>query len=143
MKENIEKTYITKSQTHKLDSFLEHIAVSHNLYNYIGAISMAINYALDVLNDDAIISFSHCKDGICLSIICNNNDFSKVNFSDKNCKEFEKLFIIKSLTDNIKIIDNGKQMQLFFNIDGIEEQLALDRKEKLQAFFHNKTAFAK
>ena len=55
MKENIEKTYITKSQTHKLDSFLEHIAVSHNLYNYIGAISMAINYALDVLNDDAII----------------------------------------------------------------------------------------
>ena len=124
------------------EAFMERICENYKLYNYIGAISMALEYALKLANDNIWLSFCHVKDGVCFSVQTDDNRFASINLSDGN-NDDDVLFIIKHLSDSINISENGNSMELFFSIDGVEEELLMKRKEKLKNYSLHKFSTAK
>lgn len=134
----MEKIYITNGQISKFESFMEPIYEKYRLYSYAGAIHIAIESVLNIVNQDIILSFSHYKDGICFSIEVNSDLFSQISFSDTKNQNFDALFLIKHLANSIDISQDGKIMKLFFSIDGIEEELSVSRKEKIKAYSFRK-----
>ncbi len=134
----MEKIYIAKGQYAKFETFMEQICEKNRLYNYIGAMNMALENVIKFANQDLILSVSHYKDGIHFSVQVDNDLFSSISFSDTTNADFETLFLIKSLPDDINISADGKSIDLFFAIDGIEEELAMSRREKIKAYSFRK-----
>lgn len=100
--------------------------------------NMALENVIKFANQDLILSVSHYKDGIHFSVQVDNDLFSSISFSDTTNADFETLFLIKSLPDDINISADGKSIDLFFAIDGIEEELAMSRREKIKAYSFRK-----
>lgn len=135
----MEQIYIKQGLFSDFETFMEQICEKKRLYNYIGAITTALENVLRYADCDTVISYSNYKDGICFSVTAESDKFSSISFSDTAGTDFESLFIIKCLTDTVNISRDGKTMDLFFSIDGIEEELAVSRREKIKAFSSKRT----
>ncbi len=136
----MEQIYIDKGNNTKLAKFLEQICNRNLLYNYIGAMDMAIESALNLVSSDATLTFSHHKDGVCFNLTAQSPVFHSLSNIDSDITHSEYLFLIKHLTDKINISEDGKTMELFFSIDGIETELVMHRKEKFKAYSFRKVA---
>ena len=133
------KIHIPKGNTYLFETFMERICENYKLYNYIGAMSMALEYALQLADDNTCVSFRHVKDGVCFSLQTDSGRFAAINLTDGDNTD-DVSFIIKHLSDAINISRNGSVMELFFSIDGVEDELVLKRKEKIKTYsLHNLT----
>ncbi len=139
----MEKVYITKGNYSGFETFLEQVCDKYHLYNYIGAIDIAIEKVLEVAQADVLLSASNTKEGICFSFEAKESIFSKISFSDRDNPMFDTLFIIKNLSDYIQISEDGKVMNLYFYINGIEEELVIKRRENIKSYSSNKLSMAK
>ena len=139
----MEKVYITKGNYSSFETFLEQVCDKYHLYNYIGAIDIAIEKVLEFVQTDVIISSSNTKDGICFSFETKEDVFSQLSLSKEDKPVFDTLFVIKNLSDCIQISDNGRVMNLYFYISGIEEELVMKRKESIKTYSLSKLSMAK
>ncbi|MBR1774805.1 MAG: hypothetical protein IJ759_04680 [Bacteroidales bacterium] len=138
----MEQIYIKKGQFSEFETFMEQVCEKNRLYNYIGAIDIALESVLKIADCDIVMSYSHYKDGICFSVQTDSDKFSSLSFSDTSNNNFESLFLIKNLTDTVNISRDGKVIDLYFSIDGIEEELAVSRKERIKSFSCKRLAIA-
>ncbi|MBO6117215.1 MAG: hypothetical protein J6P44_01585 [Bacteroidales bacterium] len=136
----MEQVYIKKGENAALNAFVEKICDINRIFNYIGAINIALENVLKFADSDIILSCSHHKNEICFSVQTEDDKFACISFSDTDNKDFETLFLIKMLADSVNISQEGKQIDIFFTITGIEEEITVNRKERIKAYSPVKAA---
>lgn len=139
----MEKAYITKNQINKAHNFVEHICVKYRLENYFGAISVSFENLLALLDNQVFVSFSHCKGGVCFSFESESCDFRKINFDSENLDDYLSVFLIKSLSDEVNVSAKGDKLEMCFYVDGVEKEIAIGRREKIEAYSHRNSMVSK
>ena len=134
LKRTMDTIKIEQNQFQILESFIEHVCESRHIYNYIGAISVTMENVMSLAKCNAEITVSSYKDGICFCINTENNSFDFNAFAAALSSENEQIFIISSLSDKAEVSNDGKTLSLYFRIEGIEEELFVDRKQKINTY---------
>ncbi len=148
-----QKTIRLKSEPaslNQLERLIEEVCDAHNLnHSYLGCISVAVTEAFENAlthgnqNDPKkiiIVDFQKTSAGVTFSIKDDGNGFNHQAIpdlkDDGKDKEFpgRGIFLIKSLTDNVKFNEKGNQIDLGFKTTGINIETSVDRAEKFQVY---------
>ncbi|MBQ4420105.1 MAG: hypothetical protein II878_00995 [Bacteroidales bacterium] len=125
----------------RVEEFIEGICADNHLHNYMGSISVAISTALSLSQGDITLCFEKCVGGVCFTIKTEKeNNFSSL-VSEDTTQDNEFSFLINALTDEIEVKDEGKTLDLIFYVSGIDEELAMRRKELLHEYSLNVLKF--
>ena len=121
----------------RVEEFIEGICADNHLHNYMGSISVAISTALSLSQGNITLCFEKCIGGVCFTIETEKeNSFSSLMNQEAN-QDNEFSFLINALTDEIEVKDEGKTLDLIFYVNGIDEELAMRRKELLHEYSLN------
>lgn len=123
----------------RVEEFIEGICADNHLHNYMGSISVAISTALSLSQGDMTLCFEKCVGGVCFTIMTENGNFSSLLNADNQDNEFS--FLLNALTDEIEVKDEGKTLDLIFYVSGVDEELAMRRKELLHEYSLNVLKF--
>jgi hypothetical protein len=135
MKNNREEKYILFNEPNTIEEFTERICDRNHIYNYFGSISMVLDAAFSILKKDITLSFEQCVGGVLFSMT-GKEDISKVlNLNQDSSFLNENQLLIKMLTDEINIINNGKTLEMIFYVNGIEPELFAQRRERVNEYF--------
>lgn len=138
MKNNSEEKYILFNESNKIEEFIEGVCNKNHLYNYMGSISMVLNAAFNIANEDIKLSFEQCVGGVLFSITANEQVFKDISLDKDSSLLEENQLLIKMLTDEVNIVNKGKTMEMIFYVNGIAPELLTQRKEKINEYFsHN------
>ena len=125
----------------RVEEFIEGICADNHLHNYMGSISVAVSTALSLSQGDITLCFEKCVGGVCFTIKTEKeNNFSSL-VSEDTTQDNEFSFLINALTDEIEVKDEGKTLDLIFYVSGIDEELAMRRKELLHEYSLNVLKF--
>ena len=87
-----------------------------------------------------ILCFEKCVGGVCFTIMTEKiNSFSSLLNADNQDNEFS--FLLNTLTDEIEVKDEGRTLDLIFYVSGVDEELAMRRKELLHEYSLNVLKF--
>jgi serine/threonine-protein kinase RsbW len=140
----------TLTNLHAVNQFIEDICDHYNIFNsYFGHILTAVNEAVQNAimhgnhNDPdkyVEIQFEQRPDGLCFVIKDEGNGFNPNEYPDptditNDGKIGRGLFLMQSLSDELNISDGGSTIELFFNITGIDQDLAANRAAKVNSYF--------
>ncbi len=131
-----------------VERFVEEICDNYNLNNtYFGNILIALTEAFNNAvvhgnhNDPdkkVTIIFDIGYKGLSFSVTDEGNGFDPEKVpnpvdveNDADSEKGRGLFLIRSLTDNVKFLDNGRSLELVFEIEGIGQKTM---KKRLQLF---------
>lgn len=135
---------------HAVNHFIEDICDHYNIFNsYFSNIVTAVTEAVQnaILhgnkNDpgkNIEIIFTSRSDGLCFTIRDEGKGFNIADLPDPTDLNNDGLsgrgiFLMKALSDELIFLDGGKTVELFFNITGIDRELAVSRKEQLNQYF--------
>ncbi|MDR1724870.1 MAG: hypothetical protein LBR28_00545 [Bacteroidales bacterium] len=140
MKSELNKIRVDKSNAYKIGRMIEDICDKYNLHNYFGLISTTVAYAgnivLSALNDDEriIFTFNQCIGGVSFSLKSERNIFENLDFNIDYTSQSPEL-IIKMLTNEVYIQQEGKELEMVFYVNGIEPAQLLTRQDKLKTYF--------
>lgn len=124
----------------RVEEFIEGICADNHLHNYMGSISVAISTALSLSQGDMTLCFEKCVGGVCFTIMTEKiNSFSSLLTADNQDNEFS--FLLNTLTDEIEVKDEGRTLDLIFYVSGVDEELAMRRKELLHEYSLNVLKF--
>ena len=118
----------------RVEEFIEGICADNHLHNYLGSISVAVSTALSVVEGNITLCFEKCIGGVCFTI---NTETENSFSSDKIIKEFENHEEIMINVIEIEIKEDGKVLDLIFYVNGIDEELAMRRKELVHEYSKN------
>lgn len=121
----------------RVEEFIEGICADNHLHNYLGSISVAVSTALSVVEGNITLCFEKCIGGVCFTINTETeNSFSSL--INENAEQDNELsFLVNALTDEIEIKEDGKVLDLIFYVNGIDEELAMRRKELVHEYSKN------
>lgn len=140
----------SKENIHAVNHFIEDICDHYNIFNnYFGNILTAVTEAVqnamvhgnnNDLNKKIEIVFQSKADGLSFAISDEGNGFNVEALPDPtdltNDGEMGRgLFLMKSLSDEMSFHDNGATVELFFNITGIDQELAASRVAQVNKYF--------
>ena len=150
MKKSTLKLKSTTTEIHRIEKFVEDICDYNNINNtYFGNILVAVTEAFENavihgnLSDPAktiTIGFEAKPKGLMFEIKDEGMGFDVTAVPDATDvennpdKKGTGLFLIRSLADEVRHIDNGRCIQMLFYISSINLQMATDRVQKLNAF---------
>lgn len=123
----------------RVEEFIEGICADNHLHNYMGSISVAISTALSLSQGDMTLCFEKCVGGVCFTIMTEKGNFSSLLNADNQDNEFS--FLLNALTDEIEVKDEGRTLDLIFYVNGVDEELAMRRKELLHEYSLNVLKF--
>mgnify|MGYP003536980073 CR=1 FL=1 len=144
------KSKISLNQISKIESLVENICQEHNISCYYGAIVVSIEQILDLIISyygsafsNKVISFyfEQCVGGVSFSIECSDEIFSNIVFNeDKDLdSEFDiDVLLISKLSDRVIVSEDGKKIELLFFVNGIAQELLLQRQEKIKEYNSNR-----
>jgi serine/threonine-protein kinase RsbW len=135
---------------HQVERLIEEICDNHNLnHNYLGCISVALteafNNALDhgnKNNPDKFITVTCEKTSTGLNF-CIKDEGDGFNFhsipdikDDGQEKVFpgRGIFLIKTLSDGVRFIEPGNEIEIGFKISSINYETSVDRIKKLKDY---------
>lgn len=134
---------------HLVSRFVEDICDHYNIFNsYFGniltAVTEAAQNAIEHGNNNnpekkVEITFKSRSDGLFFTVTDEGDGFDIGNLPDPTDLENDGmagrgLFLMKTLSDEISFDDNGKTITLFFNITGIDRELAVSRADQLEKY---------
>lgn len=160
MKKHTLKIKSELSEIHEVERFVEDICDYYNINNvYFGNIIVAVTEAVEnsIIHGNkqnsfksVIINFETNKNGIVFSIEDEGIGFNYNIVPDPTdiVSNIEKkgtgIFLIKTLTDKALFLDNGRKLQLQFNINSINRELYTKRMQHVDEYFKaNKEIFEK
>lgn len=135
---------------HAVNQFIEDICDHYNIFNsyfsnIITAVTEAVQNAIlhgNKNNPDKKIEilFTARTDGLCFTVTDEGNGFNINDLSDPTDLNNDGLagrgvFLMRALSDEITFLDGGRAVELFFNITGIDQDLAVSRVEQLNHYF--------
>jgi serine/threonine-protein kinase RsbW len=141
---------------HAVNQFVEDICDHYNIFNsYFGNILTAVTEAVQNAithgnHKDAskkiTILFTNRTDGLSFTITDEGNGFNPETLPDptdlnNDGSKGRGLFLMKSLSDEMTFLDGGRTVELFFNITGIDQDLAFGRVEQLNKYFQTVKQF--
>jgi serine/threonine-protein kinase RsbW len=135
---------------HIVTRFIEDICDHYNIFNsYFGHILTAVTEAVQnaILHGNqnnpekkVELRFENRPDGLCFTISDQGQGFDPETLPDptdlaNDGQKGRGIFIMKTLSDEIAYADGGRTVELFFNITGIDQDLAAGRAEQIQKYF--------
>lgn len=130
MKREVLETY--NNEALKIEQFVECLCRENHIHNYFGSISVALLSAVDLTKGKLNIIFQKNKKGVCFTIEAEDRYFALL--SEKAQTEDNSLFLIKNLSDEISVAQEGKVLIMSFYVSGIAPELAIQRKELITGF---------
>jgi len=154
MKRDFRELAITgKKEISKLERFVEEICDYYNINNeYFGNVLLATTDAAAILfslsdspdNSEVRITFGRNNRGLVFKIRLGNFEDSTEDSEDILDREIRKhklsrdIYIIKALTDEIKISVNARTIVLVFYVSSINYEKSLQRINELKDYWHKK-----
>jgi hypothetical protein len=151
MKKDYRELVITgKGEIYKIEQFVEEICAYHNINNeYFGNILLATTEAAEILlsvNDReregvVTVKFDRNHKGLVFKLNSGNGTSENEESQDILDQEIRKhklgkdIFIIKALTDEIKISVNAKAITLVFYVSSMNYEKSLERINKLKEYW--------
>lgn len=123
---------IYNNETFKIEQFVECLCRENHIHNYLGSISVALLSAVDLTEGKLNIIFQKDKKGVCFIIESESKYFALL--SEDIQTEDNSLFLIKSLSDEISVTQEGKVLTMSFYVSGISPELAVKRKELINSY---------
>lgn len=123
---------IYNNETLKIEQFVECLCRENHIHNYLGSISVALLSAVDLTEGKLNIIFQKDKKGVCFTIESEDKYFALL--SEDIQTENNSLFLIKSLSDEISVTQEGKVLTMSFYVSGISPELAVKRKELINTY---------
>ena len=114
-----------------LDVFGFEIPSVHGGYSFVNNIE----------NREIVFYFEQCVGGVSFSIECSDEIFSNIVFNeDKDLdSEFDiDVLLISKLSDRVIVSEDGKKIELLFFVNGIAQELLLQRQEKIKEYNSNR-----
>ncbi|MBR1769497.1 MAG: hypothetical protein IJ748_03475 [Bacteroidales bacterium] len=127
-----DKISTDRNQLQINQSFIEGVCFSNHLYNYLGTISVAVLTAIDMTDLPITILFDKCVGGVCFSLKAENPVFSSLN--EFSAEGNDTMLLLSLLADGTDIREDGRVLDLMFAVNGIDQELAMQRQEKLSSY---------
>jgi len=143
-----------KSDLHEiseLERFVENICDYYNLNTtYFGNIMVAVTEAVENAivhgnqqdtNKSVYIHFDFSQKGIDFTVEDEGTGFDYLSIPDatdaQNNPERKGagIYLIKVLADEVSFLDNGRRIQMIFNITSINNEIYVNRKKHLEEYF--------
>lgn len=137
-------------EIHKIENFIEEICDQYNIFNsYFGNILTAVVEGCEIIIEHIekaqldkryiTVSFHSKKDCLAFNIQSPveifKKEFLEEDFSDNEYDHRKKYLIIKYLSDDLEIFDNGKQCTVNFYISSINYDKTVERNTLLNEYF--------
>jgi serine/threonine-protein kinase RsbW len=134
---------------HAVNHFIEEICDHYNIFNsyfsnILTAVTEAVVNAIEHGNRNdpykhVEISFSTRNDGLCFTVSDQGVGFNPESLPDptdpgNDGSVGRGLFVMKSLADELVYSNGGSTVELFFSISGIDQELAVSRKEQVKNY---------
>ncbi|MEI6122347.1 MAG: ATP-binding protein [Bacteroidota bacterium] len=139
-------------EINEVEKFIEDICDYYNINNsYFGNIIVAITEAVENAiihgnHSDASkkinVSFDSSKKGISFTIEDEGNGFNVNSIKDPTDVESNPdkkgtgIFLMKALADEVIFSENGRKIQLIFNITSINQEVYMNRKKNVDEYLH-------
>lgn len=113
-------------------------AICNDLHidNYCATIAVAVSnsaeYAVTIAGDsnsDLTVTFDYCRGGVLFTIASQQVCFDEVKMMD------ESMLMVKMLSDQVEVADNGHALQLMFAVEGISSRESVQRQAVLEKFY--------
>lgn len=125
-----------------VENFVRAICDDNHIVNYYATISVPVMKAVEhaILGGSSsqlTLLFSHCHDGITFSIQADTPSFSPIaaeQVPPAGSPE-EALYLISMLSDQMEVSDEGRTLQMTFDLQGIDTNEACNRVEVLEQFY--------
>ena len=141
----------TPHNIHQIERFVEDICDEYNINNtYFGNILVVLTEAVENamkhgnsydITKNVEISFTSKPEGLSFIIKDEGNGFDISNIPDptdlkSNPDELKGrgIFCIRTLADEVRFFDGGKSLEILFKISSINNEMALDRINKLKYY---------
>jgi len=146
MKKEILQIKSEKTNMIAVQSFIEGICDSYNIYNYFGTISMAVFEAVEnaIVHGNkedkeklVNIEFSQCKGGLKFQITDTGEGFEYNQYKElpEQSGSGEGLFLIQNLANKVVFSNKGSSVELTFFVNGVDVAKAVSRKIALEQYF--------
>ncbi len=135
-----------------VNQFVEDVCDHYNIFNsyfsnILTAVTEAVQNAIEHGNKNdssrmVEISFSSGTEGLSFTITDEGNGFDPSTLPDPTDLSNDGsvgrgIFLMRSLSDDIQFLDNGRTIELTFNISGIDQELAVQRAGQLNRYFQS------
>lgn len=135
-----------KSNIVAVQNFIEDICDHYNIHNYFGTISMAVIEAVENAiehgnkeSKEKIVSvgFEQCDGGLKFQVSDEGQgfDFMKFNELPEESGSGEGLFLMQTLSNKVKFLNNGSSVELTFFVNGIDVAKSVSRQVALEQYF--------
>jgi serine/threonine-protein kinase RsbW len=157
MGRNIKKIELasTIKNLYLVEKFVEEICDEYNIYNsYFGNIMITLTEAVknaivhgnqDNINKFVTVEFESGVFGLRFRIEDQGNGFNHnqipdpTDLSDDSFENAGKgIFLIKSLSDEVNFIENGKIIEVTFKISSINQEMLFERTQQLKSYYLGK-----
>ena len=144
-KREVKFTSILKNEI-IIQEFIEEICDQFNINNtYFGNIIVAVGEAVEnaIIHGNknnpernVTVEFHSDQKGLSFKIKDEGDGFDYNETSDPIDSNYDKkgLFLIKSLCDNVAFSDNGRIIELIFNIASVNETVVSEREKHLRTY---------
>jgi serine/threonine-protein kinase RsbW len=157
-----QKTLRLKSKPesiHQIERLIEEVCDSNNLnHNYLGCITVALTEAFTNALDHGnkrdpekfiTVTFEKTSTGLMFKIKDEGEGFNFHNIPDVKDDGQEKvfpgrgIFLIKTLSDELRFIEPGNELEIGFKTSSINFETAVDRVKKLKDYSESAKKVAK
>ena len=144
MKNEITKIKVSKSNAYQIGRMLENVCDKYNLHNYFGLISTSIIQAAEIAferlqsEDKLEFSFAQCVGGMSFMLSSEAKIFADLDLSEDIVQDGEPQTpeaIIKSLTNEAYILEEGSALEMIFYVNGIEPHQLRVRQDRVKEYF--------
>ncbi len=137
-----------RENINKAERFIEEICDIYNIFNnYYGNIMLAVTEAVENAivhgnnydsNKRVRIEFESARTGLLFRVSDQGDGFDPAQVPDPTTDESGKvgrgLYLMRKLSDEIRFNDNGRTIELVFEIASINQQTAIDRRKSLKQY---------
>lgn len=113
-----------------VDTFIHAVCEANYINNYFATISVPVMNAIQCAvscgleNQEITLSFDYFSKGIVFSVACQYGSFVSE----------ELLFVVRMLSDDVEVADDGRTLKMFFNVRGIDAREAAQRVSVLNHY---------
>ena len=137
----------------EVERFVSVMCDTYNIHNYAGTISMSLLQAVE----NAIVHGNHCDEsktvtikcdqcrgGVFFSVTDQGEGFDFQSYGDMPEEEERGMgiYLMKSLSDKISFLENGKTVRMEYEVNGIDASRAMERILTLHNFYASKMVHA-
>lgn len=114
-----------------VDAFIHAVCETNYVNNYFATISVPVMNAIQCAvsccseNQEITLIFDYFSKGIAFAVACQCGSFVSE----------ELLFVVRMLSDDVEVADDGRTLKMFFNVRGIDAREAAQRVSVLNHYF--------